>query len=85
MSSNLNPFMNKNETSNADFLQRHVRPSRQSIVTFTSTGPTVRIGGCLLRQLTDGSLWLENEAGEGMQVKPQLLESCLTKFMAKHF
>ena len=66
-------------------LQRMVRPSRQSIVAFTATGPTVRIGGCLLRQLSDNSIWLENEIGEGMQVNPKLLESCLTKFMAKHF
>lgn len=77
--------MNTTETQSGSSLQRVVRPSRQSIVAFTSTGPTVRIGGCLLRQLADGSLWLENEIGEGMQVKPKLLESCLTRFMAKHF
>ena len=62
-----------------------VRPSRRSIVSFVSSGPTIRIGGMLLRQLDDGSLWLENEIGEGMQVKPKLLESCLERFMAKHF
>lgn len=77
--------MKTNETQSPGSLHPVVRPSRQSIVAFTSTGPTVRIGGCLLRQLADESLWLENEIGEGMQVKPQLLESCLMKFMAKHF
>jgi hypothetical protein len=58
---------------------------RQSIVAFTSTGPTVRIGGFLLRELADGSLWLENEIGEGMQVRPALLKPWLARFMAKYF
>ncbi len=79
--------MNLKQTSEND-MSKNITvsyPGRQSIVSFTSTGPTVRIGGCLLRQLADDSLWLENEIGEGMQVKPQLIESCLMKFMAKHF
>ena len=77
--------MSQPETPKPGSQQQVVRPSRQSIVAFTTTGPAVRIGGFLLRQLGDNSLWLENEIGEGLQVKPQLLESCLMKFMAKHF
>lgn len=56
-----------------------------SIVTFVSTGPAVRIGGFLLRELADGSLWLENEIGEGMQVQASRLEVALLKFMTENF
>lgn len=55
------PFMNTGE-----------KP--QSIVEFVNTGPAFRVGGFVLRRLADGSLWLENAEGEGMQFKPQMLE-----------
>lgn len=60
-------------------------PSKQSIVAFTSNGPTVRIRGILLRELVDGSIWLENEVGEGMQVTSDKLEPLLRKFFNEHF
>ena len=60
-------------------------PSKQSIVAFTMSGPTVRVGGFLLRELVDKSLWLENEIGEGMQVQPEKLESWLRQFHNKNF
>lgn len=56
-----------------------------NIVTFVSTGPTIRVGDFLLRELADGSLWIENEIGEGMQVEPARLELFLRKFMRDNF
>lgn len=45
----------------------------------------MRIGGILVRKLSDGSCWLENEIGEGMQIKSDALEQALLKFFNDNF
>ena len=55
------------------------------VVEFVSTGPSIQVGPYLIRQLLDGSIWMENEIGEGMQVKASFLHANLDRFWNKHF
>ena len=40
-----------------------------SIDAVIGEGPSVHVGEILLRELKDGSIWMEQADGEGMQVK----------------
>jgi len=59
--------------------------AQQSIVEFTSNGPTIKVGSMTIRELADGSIWLENKIGEGMQVASENLESILIWYHHNHF
>ena len=60
-------------------------PRRPSLVDFTRDGPTVHVGGFLIRELRDGSLWIQNEIGEGMQCQPKHFLPALREFFNTHF
>lgn len=49
------------------------------------TGEKITIGQYEIRKLSDGSYWIEHESGEGMQVKADSLEACITQFYADYF
>jgi len=59
-------------------------PSK-SIVNFVRTGKELEIGRITLRKLKDGSIWMENAAGEGMQVAVEKLELPLWRFFDENF
>ena len=63
-----------------------MKPTKQeSIMEYVSTGITIRVGGFVLRELANGEMWLENEAGEGMIVPPHLIEALLRNFHEENF
>ena len=49
------------------------------------TGEEIVIGDFIIRKLKDGSLWLEFETGEGMQVQEDKFEDAIRQFFAENF
>ncbi len=60
-------------------------PKSVGIREFVSTGKSLQVGGFLIRQLSDKSIWIENEIGEGMQSDTARVESLLRNFHADNF
>lgn len=60
-------------------------PKQEGVFHFVSTGPTIKVGGFLLRELSDGTIWIESEFGEGMTVRPEHLAPVLEKFFSDNF
>lgn len=52
---------------------------------FISTGPKIQIGEFTVRQLGDGSIWIENESGEGMQAQVCDMEPLIKEFFRENF
>lgn len=48
-------------------------------------GNKVTIGQYEIRELDDGSYWIEHESGEGTQVSKDKFESLITQFYADLF
>ena len=57
----------------------------ESVLVFLAgVGITIQIGHVLLRPLVDGSYWIENGEGEGMQVSADAIERLLTDFLEEN-
>ena len=84
MSSNQKPFMNKNETSNADCLQRLVRPRSKNTAFLLDRMPwdkewTIRI--CLPGIDNGHAIWLESTFKRRSKKQAQKLLSDIVKLM----
>lgn len=59
--------------------------SKKTVHQFTSEGPDIEIGEITLRKLTDGSIWMEKEDGEGAQFKARDIELVLLNYYEENF
>lgn len=57
----------------------------KTISEFTRSGPEIKIGEFTLRQLEDGTIWIEKADGEGMQTSQTSHELCLISFYEENF
>ena len=48
-------------------------------------GNSITIGQYEIRELDDGSIFIEHSSGEGMQVKRDSFEAMITQFYADYF
>lgn len=57
----------------------------ENVFEFVSKGRDLRIGKFIVRNLSDGSTWIENEIGEGAQLKTELVEAAIKKLFDDNF
>lgn len=57
----------------------------QSVGSFVKTGPELKIGELTIRKLSDGTIWLEKDDGEGMQMSLDFFEKQLLKIFEENF
>lgn len=58
----------------------------ETIEDFVSgTGFSIRVGQYEIRELRDGTFYIEHSSGEGMQVRQDKLEALITQFYADNF
>lgn len=48
-------------------------------------GFSIRVGQYEIRELNDGSFWIEHNSGEGMQIKKDTLEALITQWYTDNF
>ncbi len=52
---------------------------------FLENGDSIEVGDFTLRELKDGSFFIEHESGEGMQVSADVFEELISDFYKEHF
>lgn len=61
------------------------RPSSKTVLPESRNVVVLYIGDYAVMPYQHGGFWVENEIGEGMQVKEETLERALREFWHEHF
>ena len=52
---------------------------------FLENGESIEVGEYTIRELSDGSIWIKREDGEGMQVSLEIFEELIADFYKENF